>query len=202
MEKLISAGFVMRKGEKRTKHLLPTSKGVALITVLPEQLQSPLLTAEWEQRLKRIEHGEEPPDAFMQDIRTMLSHLKATVKPVRGAETLFPSQKESTGACPHCSRPVIENGKGFFCTNKGCHFALWKDNKFFTGQGISVEENLVQLLMKNGRVKLNQLHSKRTGKPYSANLVLACQDDGTPRFHFEFDRKENATWQKNDGKNT
>ena len=92
MEKLISTGFVTRKGDKRTKYLIPTPKGVALITILPEQLQSPLLTAEWEQRLKRIEHGEESPDTFIQDIRTMLIELKATAKTVKGAETLFPSQ--------------------------------------------------------------------------------------------------------------
>lgn len=77
---------------------MPTPKGVALITILPEQLQSPLLTAEWEQRLKRIERGEESADAFLQDIRTMLTELKITAKPVKGAETLFPSQKESIGA--------------------------------------------------------------------------------------------------------
>lgn len=189
LEKLISTGFVVRKGDKRTKHLMPTPKGVALITILPEQLQSPLLTAEWEQRLKRIEHGEESPDAFMQDIRTMLTDLKATAKPVKGADTLFPSQKESIGACPHCGRPVTESEKRFFCTNKGCHFAIWKDNKFLIGQKITVDQKLVQILIKDGRVKLHNLRSKRTGKPYNANLVLECREDGYPQFHFAFDNK-------------
>ena len=170
--------------------------------ILPEQLQSPLLTAEWEQRLKRIERGEESADTFLQDIRTMLAELKVTVRPVKGAETLFPSQKESVGTCPQCGRPVNEAEKGFFCTNKGCHFAIWKDNKFLTRQKITVNQQLVLPLMKNSQVKLNNLHSKRTGKPYSANLVLECQNDGSPRLRFEFDRKESTTWQKNDGRNT
>lgn len=192
LEKLISTGFVVRKGDKRTKHLMPTPKGVALITILPEQLQSPLLTAEWEQRLKRIEHGEESPDAFMQDIRTMLTDLKATAKPVKGADTLFPSQKESISACPHCGRPVTESDKGFFCTNGGCRFGIWRDNKFLTGQKITVDRKLVQILVKYGQVQLHNLRSKRTGKPYSATLVLACQDDGSPRFRFEFEGKRSG----------
>ena len=202
LEKLISTGFVVRKGDRRTKHLMPTPKGVALITILPEQLQSPLLTAEWEQRLKHIERGEESPDAFMKDIRTMLTDLKAAAKPVKGAATLFPSQTESIGPCPHCGRPVTESDKGFFCTNRGCCFAIWKGNKFLTRQQITVDHKLAQILVKYGQVQLHNLRSKRTGKPYSANLVLQCQNDGSPRFRFEFDRKEGTTWQKNDGKNT
>ena len=165
---------------------------MALITILPEQLQSPLLTAEWEQRLKRIEHGKESPDAFMQDIRTMLTELKATAKPVKGAETLFPSQKESVGTCPHCGRPVTESDKGFFCTNHGCRFAIWKDNKFLNGQQIAVNRQLVLPLLKDSQVKLHNLRSKRTGKPFSATLVLACQDDGSPRFRFEFEGKRSG----------
>ena len=192
LEKLIATGFVIRKGDKRTKHLMPTPKGVALITILPEQLQSPLLTAEWEQRLKRIERGEESADAFLQDIRTMLTELKITVKPVKGAEMLFPSQKESIGACPHCGRPVTESDKGFFCTNHGCRFAIWKDNKFLTGQQIAVNRQLVQPLLKDKRVKLHNLHSKRTGKPYSATLVISCQDGGLPHFQFEFEGKHSG----------
>ena len=122
--------------------------------------------------------------------------------PVIGEETLFPSQKESVGTCPHCGRPVTESDKGFFCINKGCRFAIWKDNKFLTGQQITGDRKLAQILVKCGQVQLHNLRSRRTGKPYSANLVLECQDDGSPRFRFKFDRKKGTTWQKNDGKNT
>ena len=189
LEKLIVAGFVMRKGGKRTKHLIPTSKGKALITILPEQLQSPLLTAEWEQRLKQIEHGEESPDVFMTDIRTMLMDLKANAVPVKGTATLFPSQHDSVGDCPHCGEMVTESSKGFFCMNKGCRFAIWKNNKFLTGQMISVDRKLVQPLLKQGRAEIHNLLSKRTGKRYSATLIMECEEDGSPRFCFEFDNK-------------
>ena len=189
LEKLIATGFVMRKGDKRTKHLIPTSKGKALITILPEQLQSPLLTAEWEQRLKQIEHGEESPDAFMKDIRTMLLDLKANAVPVKGAATLFPSQHDSVGDCPRCGGTVTESSKGFFCTHKGCRFAIWKNNKFLTGQMVSVDRKLAQPLLKQGCAEIHNLLSKRTGKRYSATLVMECEKDGSPRFRFQFDHK-------------
>ena len=187
LEKLISTGFVTRKGDKRTKHLIPTPKGVALITILPEQLQSPLLTAEWEQRMKRIEHGEESADAFMQDIRTMLTELKATAKPVKGAETLFPTQKKSIGICPNCGRTVSETPKGFFCNNRGCRFGVWRDNKFLSGQKIQLNATLMTALLKDGSMKLKGLHSKRTGKSYKATLTLECQPNRSPRFRLSFD---------------
>ena len=57
IEKLVRTGFVERKGNKKTKYLLPTHKGVALITVMPEQIQSPSMTAEWEQKLLDVEIG-------------------------------------------------------------------------------------------------------------------------------------------------
>ena len=68
LEKLVTTGFVERKKAKKTVNLIPSPVGVSLVTVLPEQLQSPLLTAEWENRLKQVEHGELEPDAFMNGI--------------------------------------------------------------------------------------------------------------------------------------
>ncbi len=189
LEKLVTTGLVERKGDKRTKHLIPTSKGVALITVLPEQLQSPLLTAEWEQRLKQIEHGEEEPAQFLSDIQQMMKELTQSAKPVTGAQTLFPAPKGSVGICPHCGMTVSETPKGFFCGNKGCRFGLWRNNKFLSGKDISLTADLMATLLKDGCVKLTGLRSQRTGKSYNATLVMECQEDGSPRFRFEFGGK-------------
>ncbi len=189
LEKLVATGLVERKGDKRTKHLIPTSKGVALITVLPEQLQSPLLTAEWEQRLKQIEHGEEEPAKFLSDIQQMMRELTQTAKPVPGAQTLFPASKGSVGVCPHCGMTVSETPKGFFCGNQGCRFGLWRNNKFLAGKDIQLNAALMTTLLKDGCVKLKGLRSQRTGKSYNATLVMVCQEDGSPRFRFEFEGK-------------
>ena len=83
LEKLVSTGFLERKKSKKTVQLLPSHDAVSLITVLPEQLQSPLLTAEWEYRLGEIERGELAPEDFMARISTMLQELVRTYQVIK-----------------------------------------------------------------------------------------------------------------------
>ena len=78
IEKLVKTGQIERKKGKKGCVLLPTQKGVSLITVLPEELQSPLLTAEWEQKLKQIERGELESTLFLQEITEMVQDRKST----------------------------------------------------------------------------------------------------------------------------
>ncbi len=187
LEKLISTGLIVRKGEQRTKHLLPTPKGIGLITILPEQLQSPLLTAAWEQRLKRIERGEEDASAFLTDIRRMLADLVRTAKPVPGAHALFPEKVGTVGICPHCGMTVFETPKGFYCNNKQCRFAVWKDNRFLVNKGIRPNAQLMKKLLADGQVFMKELYSARTGKHYEATLVMLCFENGAAGFRLEFD---------------
>ena len=176
IEKLVSSGFVERKKSKKVVNLLPTSTGTALITVLPEQLQSPQLTAEWEHRLKEIERGEIDPDSFMDGITVMLGELMQTYKPIPGAEVLFPSGREVVGKCPRCKADVTETPKGFFCENRACSFALWKNSKFFTAKKKTLTKTLAATLLKDGRAPLKGCYSEKTGKTYDAVILL--QDDG------------------------
>ena len=115
IEKLIATGFVERKKAKKAVNLIPANTGVSLITVLPEQLQSPLLTAEWENKLKMVEHGELDADAFMAEISLMVNELVKTYSVIKGAEVLFPSGRDVVGKCPRCGGDVTESKKGFFC---------------------------------------------------------------------------------------
>ena len=176
IEKLVSSGFVERKKSKKVVNLLPTSTGTALITVLPEQLQSPQLTAEWEHRLKEIERGEIVPDSFMDGITAMLGELIQTYKPIPGAEVLFPSGREVVGKCPRCKADVTETPKGFFCENRACSFALWKNSKFFTAKKKTLTKTLAATLLKDGRAPLKGCYSEKTGKTYDAVILL--EDDG------------------------
>lgn len=176
IEKLVSSGFVERKKSKKVVNLLPTSTGTALITVLPEQLQSPQLTAEWEHRLKEIERGEIVPDSFMDEITAMLGELMQTYKPIPGAEVLFPSGREIVGKCPRCKADVTETPKGFFCENRACSFALWKNSKFFTAKKKTLTKTLAATLLKDGRAPLKGCYSEKTGKTY--DTVILLEDDG------------------------
>ena len=176
IEKLVSSGFVERRKSKKITNLLPTSTGTALIIVLPEQLQSPQLTAEWEHRLKEIERGEIAPDSFMDGIAAMLHELVQTYKPIPGTEVLFPSGREAVGQCPRCGAEVTESPKGFFCENRACSFVLWKNSRFFTAKKKALTKSLASALLKNGRAPLKGCYSEKTGKTYDAVVLL--EDDG------------------------
>ena len=176
LEKLVSSGFVERRRSKKITTLIPSALGTALITVLPEALQSPLLTAEWEHRLKEIERGELAPEDFMEGIAAMLRELIQTYAAVPGAEVLFPSEQESIGKCPRCGKNVVEKKQGFFCEDRGCGFALWKNSKFFSAKKKQLTKTVASALLKDGRAKLTGCWSEKTGKTYDATVVL--DDDG------------------------
>ena len=93
IEKLISAGFAVRQKSKKAVYLVPTDIGNALITVLPEDLQSPLLTAKWETDLKRVEKGELSDKEFMTGIEDMVLEIIRNYKKLPGAEMLFPKRE-------------------------------------------------------------------------------------------------------------
>lgn len=187
LEKLVATGFVERKKSKKTVSLIPTHAGISLITVLPEQLQSPLMTAEWEHRLKEIERGEESPETFMQGIRGMVCELVKTYKTVLGADVLFPSGRAVVGKCPRCGGEVSESKKGFFCEKNDCRFGLWRDNKFFAAKRAALTKKVAAALLAEGRVKLTGLYSEKTGGTYDATAVL--EDTGeSVRFRLEFDK--------------
>ena len=149
LEKLVSAGFVERKRAKKTVSLLPTPLGTALITVLPEQLQSPTLTAEWEHRLKEVERGTLAPGDFMDEIAAMLRELVETCRPVEGSAVLFPSTREAVGRCPRCGGTVTEGRQGFFCENRACGFAIWKNSKWWENKKKTPTKAIVAALLKD-----------------------------------------------------
>ena len=185
LEKLVSAGFVERKRAKKTVSLLPTPLGTALITVLPEQLQSPTLTAEGEHRLKEVERGTLAPGDFMDEIAAMLRELVETCRPVEGSAVLFPSTREAVGRCPRCGGTVTEGRQGFFCENRACGFAIWKNSKWWENKKKTPTKAIVAALLKDGRTQISGLWSEKTGKTYTATVALT--DDGTrASFRLEF----------------
>lgn len=177
LEKLVSTGFVERQKNKKTVNLIPATQRLSLITDLPEQLQSPLLTAEWENKLKQIEHGKLSPEAFMRDISDMVAELVKTYEVIRGAEVLFPSGRSVVGKCPRCGSDVTESKKGYFCENNDCRFGLWRDNKFLTAKRVTLSKKMVTSLLKDGRTFASGIYSEKTGKSYDAYIML--EDDGS-----------------------
>ena len=186
IEKLVQKGFIERKGDKKVKYLIPTDKGVALITVMPEQIQSPSMTADWEEKLVRIEHRDYEAEAFMKEIEEMVTSLVKTYEVVKGADVLM-LKNTVIGKCPHCGSEVIERQKGWFCANRECRFVLWKDNGYFNHIGKRLTTHIVDQLLRDGRAQLKDCKSKKTGKNYNATVLLTTEADGRAKFQMEFD---------------
>ena len=191
LEKLVSAGFVQRK----KKQLIPTEKGTNLILVLPDNIKSPMLTAEWESMLKQVERGELDAGSFMEQIADMSRTLvKEHTAPEERFAGLFPDAKgngrEAVGTCPRCGGTVYEGKKGFFCDNRDCAFVLWKDNKFFSGKKKSITKSVAAALLKEGRVSMSGLYSEKTGNTYDAVVVLDDTGGKYVNFKLEFPAKK------------
>lgn len=186
IEKLVRIGFIERKGDKKTKYLVPTHKGEMLITVIPEAIQSASMTAEWEQKLLEVEKESYSADQFMDEIGSMVKELVDTYEIVQDAEVLMKPAYAPLGKCPHCGADVIEKSKGFFCENKDCKFALWKDNRFFDSLSKKLTKQVAEQLLSRGRAKLKKCRSVKTGKTYDTTVVLSVTDDGRVHFMLEF----------------
>lgn len=178
IEKLVNGGFAERVKGK----LVPTSAGASLVTVLPEALRSPLLTAEREHRLKQIERGELDADTFLADIEHMVSGLVSDYTPVAEASILFPTGRAVVGQCPRCGGVVSEAKNGYFCEGLDCKFGLWRDNKFLAAKRISLTRPLATELLEKSRTHLDEIYSQRMDKYYPGDLIL--HDDGEHARYF------------------
>ncbi len=187
IEKLVRVGFIERKGEKKTKYLIPTHKGESLITVVPESLQSPSMTSDWEQKLYLIERDQYGSKQFMDEINEFICELVENYEIVEGAEVLMHPAYEPIGRCPCCQSDVTEKSKGFFCSNKDCKFALWKDNRFFDSLSKKITKQIAEQLLSKGNVKLKKCRSIKTGKTYDATVTMSVTDAGAVSFGLSFD---------------
>ena len=170
IEKLVSGGFVERKG----KNLIPTKAGVNLVTVLPELLTSPKLTADWEQRLNEVAKGQASPEDFMDGIEAMAAELVRKYSHIsEDGQKLFQPEKETVGLCPRCGKPVYEGKKNFACSDRACQFVMWKNDRFFEQRGKVFTSIIAAALLKDGKAKVKGLRSLRTGKTYDGTIVLA-----------------------------
>lgn len=210
IENLIKGEFLKRD----KKNLLPTEKGINLIKVLPDKVKSPLLTADWENILKRMERGEVVDDDFMKSINDFVVEVISTHgNTLSGVANPFGSNNKGShavsgsgsgsgiesgrafgdiiGSCPRCGKNMVESPKSFSCENtrnKSCGFALWKENKWFVSQGKKITKDIAESLLKDGKVFIKGLKSQKTGKTYDATVILDDNKEGYTNFKLDFGR--------------
>ena len=189
IEKLVAAGFVERKG----KNLIPTKAGINLVTVLPEALTSPMLTAEWEQRLSAVAKGEADPGEFMEGIRSMMRELIQTYSHIsEDGQKLFAPEKEVIGNCPRCGKPVYEGKKNFACSDRSCTFVLWKNDRFWTSRKKELTKKMAADLLKKGRTNVKGMWSEKKGAAYDAAVILDDTGGKFINFKLEFPKRKDG----------
>ena len=187
IEKLVAAGFVERKG----KSLIPTKAGINLVAVLPEPLTSPMLTAEWEQRLTAIAKGEVDPAVFLDGIRDMVCDLVTTYSHIsEEGQKLFAPEKEVIGVCPRCGKPVYEGKKNFFCSDRACGFVLWKNDRFWTSRKKELTKKMAADLLKKGLTNVKGMWSEKKGATYDAAVILDDTGGKYINFKLEFPKRK------------
>ena len=187
IEKLVAAGFVERKG----KNLIPTKAGINLVTVLPEPLTSPMLTAEWEQKLTEVAKGNADPEGFLDGIRDMVRELVLTYSHIsEEGQKLFAPEKEVIGTCPRCGRPVYEGKKNFSCSDRSCGFVLWKNDRFWTSRKKELTKKMAADLLKKGRTNVKGMWSEKKGSAYDAAVILDDTGGKYINFKLEFPKRK------------
>ena len=188
IEKLIQSGFVKRE----KKNLVPTDAGNVLVTVLPDEIKSPKMTAEWEMALNHIAQGTETAEHFLGGITDMLEELISRYHSISEEESIrFPgtARGEVIGKCPVCGSDVREGKKNYYCTGQDCQFSLWKDDHFLVSQGKKMDKTTAKKFLNKGKAHFKDLVSKRTGKSYEATIEMLTDSEGKAQFNLHFPQR-------------
>ena len=188
IEKLVKSGFAERKG----KQLIPTQNGAALVSVLPDMLTSPQLTAEWENNLTQIAKGAAEAGEFMQRIEAMARELVTENTAADKDKAAFTGgeEKPSIGKCPRCGSPVHEGKKNYYCSDRDCAFTMWKNDRFFEERKVTFSPKIAAALLKSGRANVKGLYSPKTGKTYDGTVVLADTGGKYVNYKIEIPKKK------------
>ena len=182
IEKLISSGYVIRKG----RQLLPTEDGIRLIKLIPDVIKSPKLTADWENSLLQMERGKVDPESFLEEIRKLVCDLITEFSSVSAEDKkLFSSARNGIGKCPRCGKPVYEGKQSYYCSDRSCGFCIWKESKSLSVMmKKKVDLRMVKELLETGRTHVKGLLSPKKGTRFDADLVL---DDTGDRVNLKLD---------------
>ena len=177
IEKLVKDGFVKRE----KKQMIPTEDGMKLITILPDVVKSPKLTADWENELTLVSKGEVAAEQFMSGIEAMVTDLVKTYHSVSDEhKAMFGTGKggqEVLGKCPKCGADVVKGKFGAYCTGK-CGMNVGK------ALGVTLSDSQVKSLLQGKKILVKGLKGKKGS--YDAYLI----PESIEKFSYTKDGKE------------
>lgn len=186
IEKLVASGYAQRKG----KQILPSAEGQELVKVMPEYLKSAVMTAEWENQLLMMEKGQITDAQFMGEITSLVGKILEVCRDIPEEERRrFQTAREVIGKCPVCGSDIFEGKQNFYCSNRQCDFALWKENRFLGSMEKNLDKKMAKELLAKACTHVKGLYSRKKDMKFDADLLLTLED-GKPRFHLEFPKKK------------
>ena len=186
IEKLVASGYAQRKG----KQILPSAEGQELVKVMPEYLKSAVMTAEWENQLLMMEKGQITDAQFMGEITSLVGKILEVCRDIPEEERRrFQTAREVIGKCPVCGSDIFEGKQNFYCSNRQCDFALWKENRFLGSMEKNLDKKMAKELLAKACTHVKGLYSRKKDMRFDADLLLTLED-GKPRFHLEFPKKK------------
>lgn len=188
IKRLKDIGYIKSKG----KSLTTTELGRTIVEIFPvKELFDLEYTGRLEKTLSDIEKGKFKKDEFLKMIedftKKAIDDIKKDTSMLKNFKVKLPEGSESLGKCPVCGNDVIEGEKAFGCVNwkNGCKFSIWKDDKFINSLGKKVTKEMVEILLKNGKVGFRNLRSKK-GTIFSAYLKYE-KDEKTGYYNWKFE---------------
>lgn len=195
IKNLFDKNYVTAEQKGKTKYLVPTKSGMSVIKVLPPELYSPKITADWENQIASIVDGNLTDADFMNDFTLFISDKVSSVINNKVDNVDFSSSRDSFGVCPWCGNSIykadcVDNKSGtkyqsFYCGNKDCKFSIRKDNIVFKSRtGKALSDIQVKKLIETRKLEFTGI--SKSGNKYKGLMLLKKNDKGYVSFDFAF----------------
>lgn len=199
IKSLFDKGYVVNQKKGKTNYIVPTKQGFSVIKVLPPELYSPKITADWENQIADIVDGKMNENEFMDNFTQFITEKlkQITGNKIEGVD--FTREIEELGKCPWCKGKVVEGlykdkeGKNFkkvYCTNnKECQFSLFKENLQYKNRaGKELTNSQIKKLLETG--SFTKKLKSQSGAEYNAKFTLVKNEKGYPDLQFTFDNSK------------
>lgn len=182
IEQLIKNEYIKREENS----LIATEKGINLLKIVPNELKSPSMTADWENKLTLITKNEYDYNEFMEEIKSYIDMVVKKYSNEKVEDVYFKLEKEELGKCPKCNSNIYESKTNYYCENKECNFCIFKNNKFFEKIRVKLSNKIVKDLLRNKKTLVHKIYSEKKDKEYKGYIELDLSDDKWINFKISF----------------
>ncbi len=192
IKSLFDKNYIKNRRIGKTNYLIPTKQGFNTIRVLPSDLYSPKITADWEEKISKMVIGEITEEDFMNEFYSFISQKVDEAKSCTYTDVDFSYEKEEFAKCPWCGASVYEsviktNGKevgSYYCSKK-CGFSIVKDNiTYFCRTRKNLTASQIKKLITQGFIDVSCVNKNNVA--YKGRFTLIRNSKGHAALEFSF----------------